>query len=91
MRGIGSGRVQPGGIAPDDQQSAVGANSPTGPSARRVALEKRRWRWDSEATTSSRADRIWGGAAPGIRRGDGGDHGPKYAIRLSAKGVSMDR
>ena len=65
MRGIGSGRVQPGGIAPDDQQSAVGANSPAGPSARRVALEKRRWRWDCEATTRlAGADRI-GTAKPG--------------------------
>jgi hypothetical protein len=80
------------GIAPDDQQSAAGAKSPAGPSAET--------RCAGEASVAVGLQRLlrargrgpdWGGETRGIRRGDGRDHGPKSAIRLSAKGVSMDR
>ena len=53
MRGIGSGRIQPEESRPTTNRALLEPTLPRVRPPRRVALEKRRWRWDCKATTSS--------------------------------------
>jgi hypothetical protein len=65
MRGIGSGRIQPEESRPTTNRALLEPTLPWIRQSRRVALEKRRWRWDCEANTSSRARTGLGRRSPG--------------------------
>ena len=81
MRSIGSGRITADELPSTSDGARLEPTLPRDPPPRRVVLEKRPWRRDWKATTSSRARKRSGRRSRGICRGGGRDHSAAGSLR----------